>query len=70
MTETLVIIVEKSDCPVKKDTLWGHIHYGEDLLTTAGKDIAELEKIFLDQLQGFYNVPAENVNFDIRYHEG
>lgn len=66
MKKKLVIILEKSDGE-KDNTLWGRIQLGDDLLTTSGADIAELEKNFIEQLEAFYELSSDQVKFEIKY---
>lgn len=65
MSKKIAIIVEKSDDGT--NTLWGRVQYGEDLLTTSGSDIVELEKNIIEQLQGFYSLKLEDIKFDVKY---
>lgn len=66
MAQKMIIIVEKSD-DRKDNSLWGRIQLGDDLLTTSGSDIAELEKNFIEQLEAFYELSSDKVKFEIKY---
>lgn len=62
MSKHTIIIEQASD-----GTLWGHIKYGDDLLTTSGENIAELKRHFGEQLEGFYEEDISKTKFEVKY---
>ncbi len=60
------IIIEQA----KDGTLWGRLQLGEDLLTTSGKDLDELQKNFSEQLEGFYQIDPRKIKFEFTYDIG
>jgi hypothetical protein len=65
-SKTKTIVIEQA----KDGTLWGRLQYGEDLLTTSGNDLKELQQNFCEQLEGFYDLDASKLKFEYTYDIG
>ena len=57
------IVVSKGD----NDNVWGIIHYGDDLLTTVGKNIKELKANFNEQFEDFYQLDRKKISYKVLY---
>lgn len=49
------------------DSLSARIHLGEDLLTTTGETLEEIQAFFAEQLAAFYDLKEGNYIFEIGY---
>lgn len=64
--KTQTVVIEQA----KDGTLWGRLHYDEDLLTTSGSDLDDLQKNFCEQLEGFYQLETSKLKFEFSYDIG
>ena len=61
-SKKLTIVVEKGP-----GNLSAKLKYRSDLLTTTAKDLGGIKRGFLEQLEGFYDIPSDQVEFKVEY---
>jgi hypothetical protein len=60
--EKFTIITETSG----SGEVWGRIQYKDALLTATASNIDELKEQLTEQLEEFYDVPPDQIDFDIQ----